>query len=137
VGVGAGDWQAYVLPPARESATTRMVRDAQDADVIALSPGYPPAEMFPIEQLGEATRDVLSSAGQATYQYGPVEGDPELRFQLAELARRRGVEEDPDCILVTTGARQALNLTAQAILRPGDAVACESPSFFGIIEALS
>jgi DNA-binding transcriptional MocR family regulator len=138
--VSGGAWQNYVLPPARDSAATRMVRDleshAENADLIPLSPGYPPPEMFPLAQLQAATRAVLEEERPASFQYGPVEGVAELRSELAALGRRRGVDEDPDCILVTTGARQALSVTARAILRPGDAAACESPSFMGIIEAL-
>jgi 2-aminoadipate transaminase len=38
--------------------------------------------------------------------------------------------------VATTGAHQALTLAARAALRPGDKVACESPTFMGIIEAL-
>ena len=133
-------WQSYVLPPAAESAATRIVREmdrhAENADLIPLSPGYPPPEIFPLAHLREATRAVIERAGPASFQYGPVEGAPELRAELAALGRQRGVDEDPDCILVTTGARQALFLTARAILRPGDAAACESPSFMGIIESL-
>jgi GntR family transcriptional regulator/MocR family aminotransferase len=133
-------WQNYVLPPAGDSAATRMVREleshAENADLIPLSPGYPPPEMFPLAQLRAATSAVLEGAGRASFQYGPVEGAAELRAELAALARLRGVDEDPDCILVTTGARQALFLTARAILRPGDKAACESPSFMGIIGSL-
>src|SRR5258707_174772 len=96
-------WQNYVLPPARDSAATRMVREleshAENADLIPLSPGYPPPEMFPVAQLHAAGRAVLEGAGPASFQYGPVEGAPELRPELAALAHQRGGGEGPDCIL--------------------------------------
>jgi 2-aminoadipate transaminase len=55
---------------------------------------------------------------------------------LAALADRRGVPEDPSDIVVASGARQAITLVVRAIVRPGDTVACESPSFFAVIEAV-
>lgn len=135
-----GDWQGYVLPSEREGALSRKLREleshAEGGEVIPLSMGYPPASLLPVEQMREAAAAVLAELTPATLQYGPVEGAPELRAELAALGRRRGVEEYPHNILVTTGARQALFLTARAILRPGDVAACESPSFFGIIDSL-
>ncbi len=48
----------------------------------------------------------------------------------------RGAPEDPTDILITSGARQGLTLAARAVLRPGDAAACESPTFMGVLESL-
>jgi DNA-binding transcriptional MocR family regulator len=137
--IGAA-WQNYVLPPSRDTAAARMVHDmdvhAGSADLIPLSPGYPAPEIFPLEQLHAVTRELLAEGSPATFQYGPVEGVPELRAELAALGRRRGVDDDAESIIVTTGARQALYLTARALLRSGDKAACESPSFMGIIGSL-
>ncbi|PZR66390.1 MAG: hypothetical protein DLM63_09265 [Solirubrobacterales bacterium] len=139
-GGSASAWQTYALPEERDSAAGRMVGDlaqhVEREDLIALSAGYPPSELFPLEQLRDATAAVLAEQGPASFHYAPVEGLTDLRVQLAALGRRRGSSDDPDCILVTTGARQALTLATRAVLRPGDAVACESPTFMGVIEAL-
>ena len=137
---GGTAWQSYVLPPSRESAASRMIdelsRQASDGDLIALSAGYPPAELYPMAELEAATRTVLAEEGRAAFQYGPVEGSAELREELAALGRRRGQDDAADSIVVTTGARQALTLATRAILRAGDTVACESPGYMGIFDAL-
>jgi DNA-binding transcriptional MocR family regulator len=39
-------------------------------------------------------------------------------------------------IVVTTGAMEALNLCLRAVARAGDAIALESPTYFGVIEAV-
>ena len=44
--------------------------------------------------------------------------------------------EDPDDILITTGASQALAVACRAILRPGDVAACEDPSFTSVIRSM-
>ena len=85
---------------------------------------------------GRRPREAIERHGARAFQYGPIEGVSELREALAALGRRRGLDDDANSIVATTGARQALTLAARATLRPGDKVACESPTFMGIIEAL-
>ncbi|MFN3285838.1 MAG: PLP-dependent aminotransferase family protein [bacterium] len=61
---------------------------------------------------------------------GPPEGDPGLREAIAEyLGRARGLRCSPQDIVVTTGGVRALDLVAQAVLRPGDPVAVEEPGY--------
>lgn len=133
-------WQHYALPEASESpgdlAVRDMFRHASTPDVLPLSVGYPADSLYPTGELAELTAAVLAEEGARAHQYIDIEGPDELRAEYAALMRRRGVDEDPEAIICTTGARQALTVVARAILRPGDVVACESPSFFGVIEAI-
>jgi len=133
-------WQSYVLAPERNDESDRIVgeiaRHVEDPAMIPLSAGYPALELIPVAALRAATAEAIDRHGARAVQYGPIEGDSELRAALAELGRRRGLADDANSIVATTGARQALTLAARATLRPGDKVACESPTFMGIIEAL-
>lgn len=62
--------------------------------------------------------------------YGPPEGYRDLRDAVARyVARSRGVVCNPDSIVITSGSLQAVNLIAQATLRPGDRVAFEEPGY--------
>lgn len=45
------------------------------------------------------------------------------------LKKSRGIETKPSSILITSGAQQALHLIVQCLLKPGDAVAIEDPSY--------
>ena len=133
-------WQSYVLAPERSDESDRIVgeiaRHVEDAALIPLSAGYPALELIPLAALRAAAVEAIDRHGARAFQYGPIEGVGELRSALAELGRTRGLHDDADSIVATTGARQALTLAARATLRPGDKVACESPTFMGIIEAL-
>src|SRR5579862_2225608 len=133
-------WQSYALPRERASDGDRIVgemaRHVEDPSVIPLSAGYPALELIPLAALRDAAIAAIDRRGARAFQYGPIEGVSALREELAELGRRRGLADDADSIVVTTGARQALTLAARATLAPGDKVACESPSFMGIIESL-
>ena len=52
---------------------------------------------------------------------------PELAEQIAALSAARGAPEDPDDIVITSGASQALALACRAILRPGDVAGLRGP----------
>jgi DNA-binding transcriptional MocR family regulator len=145
-GAGAGaerentDWQLYTLPEQLETYGDRilaeMFRQAGRDDVIPLMVGYPADKLLPADVLAEVTETTLTEHGARVHQYTDIEGAAELREQIAVLHRAEGTDDSPDQIIVTTGAHQAMTLVARAILRPGDTVACESPTFPGSIEAL-
>jgi 2-aminoadipate transaminase len=134
------DWQLYALPEELETYGDRilaeMFRQAGRDDVIPLMVGYPSDSLLPAERLAAITADVLAENGTRAHQYTDIEGVPELRESIAAIHRADGLEDRPDQIVVTTGVHQAMTITARAILRPGDAAACESPTFPGSIEAL-
>jgi DNA-binding transcriptional MocR family regulator len=133
-------WQLYALPEEVETpgdrALTAMMEQAVDPDLLPLNVGYPAAKLYPVERIGEIANEVLADQGAEALQYSAIEGPLELREALAAHMDRRGAPEDPDAIINTTGARQALAIVCRAILAPDDVVACESPSFFGVIDAI-
>ncbi len=133
-------WQTYALAPPRGGYAGRVLSEAvehsESSSLIALSLGYPASEQIPLAELTRAVRKTLDRDGIAAFEYCPIEGTDELREQLARLGQARGLDDDADSLLITTGARQGLTLAARAILRAGDVAACESPTFMGMIEAL-
>jgi DNA-binding transcriptional MocR family regulator len=62
-------------------------------------------------------------------------GLPALRDALAEDLRRKGHPVHAVDVLVTGGAQQGLNVIARALIEPGDAVLCESPTWHGAFRA--
>jgi 2-aminoadipate transaminase len=138
---GETAWQRYALPDDGENLTDgilpEMLSQATRRDVIPLMIGHPSAAIFPTEELNAITAEVAAEEGARVYQYAVVEGIPELREQIAAIeAPAQATGDDAGNIVVTTGAQQALTVAARATLRPGDVVACESPTFVGLIEAL-
>ncbi|GAA4708339.1 PLP-dependent aminotransferase family protein [Brevibacillus fulvus] len=63
--------------------------------------------------------------------YGHPQGNLELRQTLVHHMKKwRGIDSTASSILITSGAQQALHLIVQCLLKPGDAVAVEDPSYF-------
>ena len=56
-------------------------------------------------------------------------GNEMLRKQLRHVQQYKQIEADSSSILITSGAQQALNLIVQCLLKPGDAIAIEDPSY--------
>jgi DNA-binding transcriptional MocR family regulator len=102
-------------------------------DAIELTIGALPAGSIVAEAMAAAVRDdlpgLLLDSG-----YDPF-GLPALRGQIAVHLTRLGVATDPDQVLVTSGAQQALHLIGSQLGGPGNAVVMENPSYIGAIDA--
>jgi 2-aminoadipate transaminase len=133
------DWQLYALPEWEPSYSEQVMADAfnlpLEEDMISLSTGFPSPDHYPVADLARITAEVFEEEGGDAISYLPAEGLFSLREQLALRGQKHGFASEPDEIIVTSGAKQAINLTAQAILEPGDVVVCESPTFTGMLES--
>jgi 2-aminoadipate transaminase len=133
-------WQRYVLPENDETYGDRVLGEmhahVQTEGLLPLSVGYPSERIFPIEEMRALAAGAMREQPERALQYSDVRGIPELADQIATLSAERGLPEDPDDIIVTTGATQGLSLTMRAILRHGDVVACEDPSYMSVIRAI-
>ncbi len=133
-------WQRYALPDYEPGYGDRVLADmhrqATARDLLPLSVGYPSARIFPVEAIEEAFEATLRERAGEALQYSEVQGLAELAEQIAALSAARDAPEDPADILITNGASQGLTLACRAILRPGDVVACEDPTFPSVIRAV-
>lgn len=102
-------------------------------DIIMLACAAPDA---PPPELTAAYQRVMPALAAVTGDIGyhPT-GHAALRAAVAERYTRRGVPTQPGQVLITTGAQQALSLLARAVLRPGDRVLVEAPTYAGALEA--
>ncbi|HEX6658822.1 MAG TPA: PLP-dependent aminotransferase family protein, partial [Ilumatobacter sp.] len=102
--------------------------------VLSLAGGLPAPEGFPVERIRLAADRALARGGRygvTALQYGPTEGDDELRDLAAARLDARAGE-----VLITTGSQQGLDLVARALVDPGDVVVVEAPSYLGALQAL-
>jgi DNA-binding transcriptional MocR family regulator len=134
------DWQVYALPeydiPYPERVLAEAFASAGDPDLISLALGWPSPRLYPTEELARITAEVFAEEGGEALSYLSAEGLYELREQLALRGREAGFADSPDEIVVTSGAKQALSLTARATLEKGDVAVIESPTFVGMLDSL-
>ena len=97
-------------------------------------PGNPDPGVFPARDLAAAAQRVLTRSGTDLARYPDNKGLPALRELLqARFERSHGLRPMLDHIVVTNGAMQGLQLAAQALARPGDAVVVEEFEYSGTI----
>jgi DNA-binding transcriptional MocR family regulator len=63
-------------------------------------------------------------------------GEAGLRAALARRALDAGMQLAPEQIVVTHGCIEALNVALRAVARPGDTIAVESPTYYGLLQVL-
>ncbi|WP_332717862.1 MocR-like pyridoxine biosynthesis transcription factor PdxR [Pelagibacterium mangrovi] len=97
-----------------------------------LEPGAPDEALFPADLWARTLRRAARLKFGASAIYGSTEGLPKLRTVLADyLARQRGVNADPDQILIIPSTQSGLALAARCLADPGDTALVESPGYFG------
>jgi len=75
----------------------------------------------------EAAKEALDAGWT---KYGPANGDPELRKEIAAYAGRlRGVPIDPDGVVVVPGAKPILFFTLLSLVDEGDEILVPDPGF--------
>lgn len=84
------------------------------------------------EVLQVTQSDVRRLAQSFTYE--PL-GLPMLREELASYYSRTGLETNPDEVLITTGAQQAIHLLFSLFARTAGTIAVEDPTYLGALEA--
>jgi DNA-binding transcriptional MocR family regulator len=93
-------------------------------DTINFTRGVPANESFPIDEVIDAAQSVLRTHGVAMLQYGPASGFQPLREWLADW---RGVSVDR--VLTGNGSLQLIEFLGLCLLRPGDVVFTETPTY--------
>jgi DNA-binding transcriptional MocR family regulator len=110
----------------------RLVRDKRDPDFAQFGAATPDPELLPTARLNRLLAE-LAREGRFS-ERGPMpEGCEELRVQVAQRAFGYGCEVGPDDIVITAGCSEAMSLCLQAVCSPGDTVAIESPTYFGVL----
>jgi DNA-binding transcriptional MocR family regulator len=127
----APNWTRYLDTAASRpsAALLSQVRAARlRPGMLDLTRADPGPDFWPQDALAQLWRTVEVGT---LLEYGPPEGWMPLREALAqEMARRTGHVVSPASVLITAGASQALYLAARGLLKPGDGVAMESPSYY-------
>ena len=120
-------------------AASSPVRDilalTERPGVVSFAGGLPAPELFDVSGLRDAFAAALTGpAARRALQYSTTEGDPSLRAAVAARLTSRGLQTEPDQLLITSGSQQALTLIATVLLEPGDRVLVEEPSYLAALQ---
>jgi len=119
----------------KSSAMRDLMAITERPEVISLAGGLPDTSTFPPESYAAIMQRVAEESCARALQYGPTEGAAVFKERIVEVMAAERTFVDPDDILVTTGAQQAIDLMCKALIDPGDVIVCEAPTYPGAIPA--
>lgn len=107
--------------------TQKIRKEMVEHKLIDLASGELSEDLFPMDSLRKIT-STRSFIGRLGYDH--PQGNVILRETITKHVKQfRRIETNSSSILITSGAQQALHLVVQCLLKPGDAIAIEEPSY--------
>ena len=112
------------------SAIREILKITQQPDVISFAGGLPAPELFPMQEVRDATLAALDRYGPAALQYSTTEGHPPLREWIGAQA---GIPAGN--VQIVTGSQQGLDLLGKILIDEGDVVLVEAPTYLGALQS--
>jgi 2-aminoadipate transaminase len=94
--------------------------------MISFAGGLPAVDSFPEFN--------LEAMPQSMLQYGPSEGEWELRQRVSDDLNARGLRCTAEQVLILSGSQQGIDLVAKLFVDPGTLVAVESPTYLAALQ---
>lgn len=113
-----------------------LLADTINPDLIQLGTAMPNPDLLPMKKINRIIVDLAREDDARLHQYRFPPGTKSLRTQVAQRAVVSGCSLSPNDIVITSGGTEAMDICLHAACRPGDIVAVESPTYFGILQTL-
>ena len=125
-----------VVPVSVDDMISSVYKDLRSDKLLNFSIGAPATELLPAAKLNKSVVHALRSSNDSCLGYEHVQGNADLRKQIAIQSFNWGGAISEDDVVITAGCMEALSLSLKAITKPGDAVAIESPTYFAIFQVM-
>ncbi len=120
---------------AKRKPSEEMSRKAaQHPHPISFDSGIGDAHLFPAEDFRKVLQTVMRRDGIAALDYGEPNGHAPLRETITHILASQGLQTRSENVLITAGSQQALSLVSQLLLKPGDVILVESPTYSGALD---
>ncbi len=113
-----------------------VMRKLGDRAFIQLGAAGPHPSYLPVDALNRILAREVRLRPEISLSYDEGRGHGPLRTQIARRALNAGCVLDPDEIITTAGAQQAVYICLAALTRPGDSVIVETPTYVGLLQVL-
>jgi DNA-binding transcriptional MocR family regulator len=119
-----------------QGITMEIVRASARPGVLQLGTAVPEAAFLPVDAVQRALAGAARRQRRDALAYAFPPGVAALRTVLAERLADAGCDVGPDEVLVTAGTQEATQLALRALTVPGDVVAVESPTYYGLLQVI-
>ncbi|GJL83243.1 MAG: GntR family transcriptional regulator [marine bacterium B5-7] len=118
------------------SIVLEMLRLSRQPNSAPMGTANPASSLLPVRALGRTAHRVVTRNPAAAIDYTEPAGHHELRRQIAYRMSANATVVDPEQIIITNGASEAMALTLKSVTSPGDTVAVESPTYFLLLQLI-
>lgn len=108
-----------------------------DPSLLPLASSAIDSQLLPYRPIARILKSLTASEIGKLIRYTYSEGDPELRRRIALRALGQMDSIDPNQVVITNGCAEAVSLALRVITRPGDTIAVEAPTHFGLLQLLT
>lgn len=124
------------LPVSIDEMISSVYHDLRSPKLISFSLSAPHPSLLPSAKLNKSVMHSLRNSPDHCLNYEHIQGNESLRKQIARLSFNWGGTLSEDDVVITAGCMEALSFCLRAVTKPGDAVATESPTFYGIFRVM-
>ncbi|MDQ1856068.1 PLP-dependent aminotransferase family protein [Chryseobacterium sp. WLY505] len=123
----------------RDKAFTKniMLTSKRTSEFSSFNSAAPGDLLIPQKLILRTMQEVIREKGASLLRYYPSNGLELLRKHIAKQMGAYGCILNPDEIIITDGALQALTIALKSVTKAGDVVAVESPCVFSVLEVLA
>lgn len=119
-----------------DNLTMQVLHQASRPELVQFGAALPDPEVLPTQRLNRILAQLARDCPYPENLCAIPEGTLELRTQVARRMARMSCAVAPEDVIITIGTTEALSLALRAICQPGDLVAVESPTYFGLLQIL-
>ncbi|MCQ4314854.1 PLP-dependent aminotransferase family protein [Stutzerimonas zhaodongensis] len=118
----------------RSSIINQVLSESRRDGLIPLGAAVPHVDYLPARALHQQLAKVTRFQSQRAFSYMFSPGYEPLRRQVAIRMRDAGVVVGPEEVVITHGCVDALQMSLRVLTKPGDLIAAESPSYYGLLQ---
>ncbi len=111
----------------------RIMQDALDPAMVQFGAAIPAPDLIPESKITRILGAATKRWPKESVDYTMPPGSRRLRIQIAKRLIKAGCVLNPDDIVITTGATEAVYLALRTICSPGDTIAVGAPLYFTFV----
>lgn len=123
-------------PVSLDEMISSVYFDLRSPKLTSFSLSAPDPSLLPAAKISKSVVHALRSSPDHCLAYEHIQGNELLRKQIARLSFNWGGSLSEDDVVVTAGCMEALSFCLKAVTKPGDAIAIECPTFYGIFRVI-
>lgn len=116
------------------SVVREILKISNRPGVISFAGGLPAPELFPLDEIIESSKRVITKYKGDSVQYSLSLGLTALRKLLAERYSGKNEPTELDNIIITSGSQQAIEMVTRVFVEPGDTILTEYPTYVGALQ---